>query len=80
MRSANYAVTDEEPYELVVTPPARRALTDQLPEPVAAAVIDFLTTAPKIPILASETSEPGGESTSSTVTLRLRPRSRCLRW
>jgi mRNA interferase RelE/StbE len=45
MRSANYAVTDEEPYELVVTPPARRALTDQLPEPVAAAVIDFLTTA-----------------------------------
>jgi mRNA-degrading endonuclease RelE of RelBE toxin-antitoxin system len=38
-------VTDQEPYELVVTPPARRALTDQLPEPVAAAVIDFLTTA-----------------------------------
>jgi mRNA interferase RelE/StbE len=44
-RSANCAVTDHEPYELVVTPPARRALTDQLPEPVAAAVIDFLTTA-----------------------------------
>jgi mRNA-degrading endonuclease RelE of RelBE toxin-antitoxin system len=38
-------VTEQEPYELVVTPPARRALTDQLPEPVAAAVIDFLTTA-----------------------------------
>ncbi|MCK9249087.1 MAG: type II toxin-antitoxin system RelE/ParE family toxin [Solirubrobacteraceae bacterium] len=30
-------------YELVLTPPARRALTDQLPEPVAVAVIDFLT-------------------------------------
>ena len=38
-------MTDQEPYELVVTPPARRALTEQLPEPVAAAVIDFLTTA-----------------------------------
>ena len=38
-------MTEQEPYELVVTPPARRALTDQLPEPVAAAVIDFLTTA-----------------------------------
>jgi mRNA interferase RelE/StbE len=44
-RSADCAVTEQEPYELVVTPPARRALTDQLPEPVAAAVIDFLTTA-----------------------------------
>jgi mRNA interferase RelE/StbE len=32
-------------YELVVTPPARRALTAKLPEPVAVAVIDFLTTA-----------------------------------
>ena len=32
-------------YELVLTPPARRALTHTLPEPVAAAVIDFLTTA-----------------------------------
>jgi mRNA interferase RelE/StbE len=32
-------------YELVLTPPARRALTRQLPEPVAAAVIEFLTTA-----------------------------------
>jgi mRNA-degrading endonuclease RelE of RelBE toxin-antitoxin system len=32
-------------YELVVTPPARRALTERLPEAVAAAVIDFLTTA-----------------------------------
>jgi len=38
-------VGNQEPYELVVTPPARRALTDRLPEPVAAAVIDFLTTA-----------------------------------
>jgi mRNA interferase RelE/StbE len=31
-------------YELVLTPPARRAVTDHLPEGVAAAVIDFLTT------------------------------------
>ncbi len=37
-------MTQPEPYELVLTPPARRALTDQLPEAVAAAVIDFLTT------------------------------------
>jgi mRNA-degrading endonuclease RelE of RelBE toxin-antitoxin system len=36
-------LSDEEPYELVVTPPARRALTERLPETVAAAVIDFLT-------------------------------------
>lgn len=35
-------VTD---YELVLTPPARRALTAKLPEPVAAAVIEFMTTA-----------------------------------
>lgn len=35
----------ESHYELVVTPPARRALTERLPESVAAAVIDFLTTA-----------------------------------
>ncbi len=32
-------------YELVLTPPARRALTGKLPEPVAAAAIEFLTTA-----------------------------------
>lgn len=38
-------MTDQEPYELVLTPPARRALTERLPEPVAAAVTDFLTTA-----------------------------------
>ncbi len=35
----------EGDYELVLTPPARRAITDRLPEAVAAAVIDFLTTA-----------------------------------
>ncbi len=35
----------ESPYELVVTPPARRAIEQHLPEPVATAVIDFLTTA-----------------------------------
>ena len=33
------------PCELVLTPPAQRALTDGLPEPVAVAVIAFLTTA-----------------------------------
>jgi mRNA-degrading endonuclease RelE of RelBE toxin-antitoxin system len=33
------------PFELVLTPPARRALTDGPSEPVAAAVIDLLTTA-----------------------------------
>ena len=35
----------EDEYELVLTPPARRALSERLPEAVAAAVIDFLTTA-----------------------------------
>jgi len=33
----------EEPYELVLTPPAVRALQTRLPEPVAAAVLEFLT-------------------------------------
>ncbi len=37
-------VTSSDEYELIVTPPAGRALSDQLPEPVAAAVIEFLTT------------------------------------
>ena len=32
-------------YDLVLTPPARRAITEPLPEPVAAAVINFITTA-----------------------------------
>ena len=31
-------------YELIVAPPAARAIPEQLPEPVAAAVIEFLTT------------------------------------
>ena len=31
-------------YELIVTRPAARAISDELPEPVAAAVIEFLTT------------------------------------
>ena len=35
----------EDHYELVLTPPARRALTDQLPGAVATAVIEFITTA-----------------------------------
>ena len=38
-------MTGQDDYELVLTAPARRALTDRLPEGVAAAVIDFLTTA-----------------------------------
>ena len=37
-------MTQPQPYELVLTPPARRAPTDRLPEAVATAVIDFLTT------------------------------------
>ena len=36
-------MTGEQPYELVLAPPARRALSERLPEPVAVAVIDFLT-------------------------------------
>jgi mRNA interferase RelE/StbE len=36
-------VSTDEYYELVVTPPAARAISQQLPEPVAAAVIEFLT-------------------------------------
>ncbi len=36
-------MTPGEPYELVVTPPAARALAERLPEPVAAAVIEFVT-------------------------------------
>ena len=35
----------EHPYEIVLTPPARRAIAEELPEAVAAAVIDFVTTA-----------------------------------
>ncbi len=38
-------MSGEGGYELVLTPPARRALAERLPEAVAAAVIDFLTTA-----------------------------------
>jgi len=36
-------VTAAEPYELVLTPPAARAVQTKLPEAVAAAVIEFLT-------------------------------------
>ena len=32
-------------YDLVLTPPAQRAIAEKLPEAVAVAVIDFLTTA-----------------------------------
>jgi mRNA-degrading endonuclease RelE of RelBE toxin-antitoxin system len=38
-------VSQDDEYELVLTPPARRALTERLPESIAAAVIDFLTSA-----------------------------------
>lgn len=34
-----------EPYELILTPPARRAITDRLPESVSVAATDFITTA-----------------------------------
>lgn len=34
----------EREYELIVTPPAARALAERLPEAVAGAVIEFLTT------------------------------------
>jgi len=39
-------VSNQDPaeYELVLTPPAPRALTGKLPESVATAVIEFLTT------------------------------------
>jgi mRNA-degrading endonuclease RelE of RelBE toxin-antitoxin system len=36
-------VTAQPVYELLVTPPAARALSQRRPEPVAAAVIEFLT-------------------------------------
>jgi mRNA interferase RelE/StbE len=38
-------VNAEVGYELIVTPPVRRAPSERLPEAAAAAVIDFLTTA-----------------------------------
>lgn len=38
-------MSQQDDYELVLTAPAQRALTERLAEPVAAAVIDFLTTA-----------------------------------
>lgn len=31
------------PYDLVLTPPALRALQGELPEPVAAAIVEFVT-------------------------------------
>jgi mRNA-degrading endonuclease RelE of RelBE toxin-antitoxin system len=36
-------VSADDVYELVVTPPAARAIAEQLPESVAVAVIEFLT-------------------------------------
>jgi mRNA-degrading endonuclease RelE of RelBE toxin-antitoxin system len=43
MPSAALPVDGGDDYELVLTPPARRALTERPPEAVAAAVINFLT-------------------------------------
>jgi mRNA interferase RelE/StbE len=37
--------TSPTAYELVLAPPARRAIADRLPESVATAVIEFITTA-----------------------------------
>lgn len=37
-------MSPDREYELIVAPPAARAISEQLPEPVAAAVIEFLTT------------------------------------
>jgi mRNA-degrading endonuclease RelE of RelBE toxin-antitoxin system len=37
-------VTGPADYDLVLTPPAQRAIVEKLPEAVAVAVIDFLTT------------------------------------
>ena len=34
----------EPAFEIVLTPPARRAIAEELPESVAAAAIDFITT------------------------------------
>ena len=34
----------EPAFEIVLTPPARRAIAEELPEAVAAAAIDFITT------------------------------------
>lgn len=36
-------MTEQDSYELVLTPPAVRAISSTLPEAVAAAVIEFLT-------------------------------------
>lgn len=38
-------MSDHAPYEIVLTPPATRAIRDRLPEVVAAAVVEFMTTA-----------------------------------
>lgn len=47
-------MSGDRDYELVVTPPAARAISEHLPEAVATAVIEFLTTT-----LVSEPSRVG---------------------
>jgi len=44
-RSAALVAEHSGDYELILTPPTRRELTERLPEAVATAVINFLTTA-----------------------------------
>ncbi len=36
---------NDAPYEIVLAPPARRVLSERLPEAVANAAVDFITTA-----------------------------------
>jgi mRNA interferase RelE/StbE len=38
-------VSEHSPYELVLTPPATRSIRDRLPEVVAVAVVEFISTA-----------------------------------
>ena len=38
-------MTESADYQLVLTPPAQRTVASKLPEPIATAVIDFMTTA-----------------------------------
>ena len=80
-------MSDEGDYELVLTSPARRALSDRLPEAVASAVIDFITTVlvleprrvgkPLRGELAGIWSARGGPTGSCTGSASSRERSSC---
>ena len=54
-------VSDDEDYELILTPPAVRAIRTGLPEAVAAAVVEFMT-GPLISNPRRVGNENGGES------------------